>query len=499
MKKYSLLFLLAAGLGFSSCSDEFLTATSPDKIVIEEYYKTEARIFEALVAAYDPLQWPDWNGSEYNPALLITDMMADDILVGGSNATDNQGWHMMFNYNVNSERVVAGVWKCYYNGINRSNNVIDYMQYVENISPEKEALFIAEAKVLRAYYYTYLWKMWGNIPYYTKNLEFPYTGQQFKANDVYSSIIADLDDAIANGGLPMKADALTYGRVTKAMAYMLYAEAVMYQKDESRYSSALNYMTQIIDSKQYDLHPDFAEIFEDKGEWCKESIWEINFRSEGSVRSWNGPLVSGGTCLPRLISPHSWVVGVDGLDSGWGFGPVRTEAYEMYEDGDTRREGTIFDARKGSYNERYQNTGFWLNKYIARVGYADGQLADADLNWNNNLRIYRYSETLLNAAELIRLGAGAGDADGYLAQVRERAGVAPIAATIDNIINERRLEFVGEGKRYWDLIRSGKAAATLRPDAEGYRTNNWSESKKYLPIPQKEIDASQGVLTQNNY
>ena len=303
MKKYSLLFLLAAGLGFSSCSDEFLTATSPDKIVIEEYYKTEARIFEALVAAYDPLQWPDWNGSEYNPALLITDMMADDILVGGSNATDNQGWHMMFNYNVNSERVVAGVWKCYYNGINRSNNVIDYMQYVENISPEKEALFIAEAKVLRAYYYTYLWKMWGNIPYYTKNLEFPYTGQQFKANDVYSSIIADLDDAIANGGLPMKADALTYGRVTKAMAYMLYAEAVMYQKDESRYSSALNYMTQIIDSKQYDLHPDFAEIFEDKGEWCKESIWEINFRSEGSVRSWNGPLVSGGTCLPRLISP----------------------------------------------------------------------------------------------------------------------------------------------------------------------------------------------------
>ena len=231
----------------------------------------------------------------------------------------------------------------------------------------------------------------------------------------------------------------------------------------------------------------------------RESMWEINLRVEGSVRSWNGSLVSGGTCLPRFISPLSWVVGVDGLDSGWGFGPVRTEAYEMYEDGDTRREGTIFDARKGSYNERYQNTGFWLNKYIARVGYADGQLADADLNWNNNLRIYRYSETLLNAAELIRLGAGAGDADGYLAQVRERAGVAPIAATIDNIINERRLEFVGEGKRYWDLIRSGKAAATLRPDAEGYRTNNWSESKKYLPIPQKEIDASQGVLTQNNY
>ena len=194
MKKYSLLFLLAAGLGFSSCSDDFLTATSPDQIVVEEYFTTEERIFEALVAAYDPLQWPDWDGFEYNPALLITDMMADDILVGGANASDNQGWHMMFNYNVNSEKVVAGVWRCYYTGINRANNVMDFMQYVKNISPEKEALFIAEAKVLRAYYYTYLWKMWGNIPYYTKNIGYPYIGEQHKAADVAAGIIADLDD-----------------------------------------------------------------------------------------------------------------------------------------------------------------------------------------------------------------------------------------------------------------------------------------------------------------
>ncbi|CCY64983.1 putative uncharacterized protein [Prevotella sp. CAG:1124] len=71
--------------------------------------------------------------------------------------------------------------------------------------------------------------------------------------------------------------------------------------------------------------------------------------------------------------------------------------------------------------------------------------------------------------------------------------------TIENIINERRLEFVGEGKRYWDLVRTGMAATTLRPDSYGYRTNTWSESKKYLPIPQSEIDAAQGTLTQNNY
>ena len=120
---------------------------------------------------------------------------------------------------------------------------------------------------------------------------------------------------------------------------------------------------------------------------------------------------------------------------------------------------------------------------------------------SNNLRIYRYSETLLNAAELIVLTNGnVANAKKYLNDVRKRAGlISEVEATIDNIIEERHLEFVGEGKRYWDLIRTGKASTVLVPDSYGYRTNSWTESKKYLPIPQSEIDAAQGTLTQNNY
>ena len=405
----------------------------------------------------------------------------------------------MANYEALPNRVISGVWTCYYSGINRCNNVIHYMQYVENISAEKEALFIAEAKVLRAYYYTYLWKMWGNIPCYKKNLEFPYTSDQSSADEVYHAIIEDLDEAIKDGGLPMKATADTYGRITKAMAYMLYAEVVMYQKDNTRYSTALNYMNEIIESGSYDLNSDFAEIFAEEGEWCVESIWEINFKNEGALRSWNGPLVSGGTVLPRLISPNGWADGTDGRDNGWGFCPVRQETYNMFDENDSRRDGTIFNAIGKSYNPRYQDTGLWLDKYMARSGYNKDQLADGDLNWGNNLRIYRYAETLLNAAELIKLGAGSGDADGYLNKVRERAGLTGISATVENILNERRLEFIGEGKRYWDLIRSGNASSILVPDSYGYRTNSWTENKKWLPIPQSEINASYGKLTQNNY
>ena len=115
--------------------------------------------------------------------------------------------------------------------------------------------------------------------------------------------------------------------------------------------------------------------------------------------------------------------------------------------------------------------------------------------------MYRYAETLLNAAELIvRTGGDTGEASRYLNKVHHRAGLTDdVAPTIDNIVQERRLEFVGEGKRYWDLVRTGKAAATLVPDQYNYRTNAWSESKKYLPIPQSEMDAAQGTLTQNDY
>ena len=211
---------------------------------------------------------------------------------------------------------------------------------------------------------------------------------------------------------------------------------------------------------------------------------------------------AGGTVLPRLISPNGWADGTDGHDNGWGFAPVRQETYDMYADGDTRRDATCWNAAAvGSYKPRYQDTGLFLEKYVAHTGDNKDQIADGDLNWNNNLRIYRFSETLLNAAELLLSTNGdAAKAADYLNRVHHRAGLKDnLTATIDNILQERAFEFVGEGKRYWDLVRTGKAASVLVPDSYGYRTNSWTESKKYLPIPQNEIDAAQGTLTQNNY
>lgn len=450
------------------------------------------------------MEWFDWNGSQYCPIPLIYDIMADDIYPGGADMQDNRFWHLMFNFSAEPTNVCSGLWSTAYSGVNRANCVPRYMPGVADISDSKKAEYLAEAKVLRTFYYNILWKMWGNIPYYEENLSAPYICEQSTADQVYEQMTTTLEEILATDALPMRrTQSAELGRVTKATAAMLYAEIVMYQQDESRYQKALNYMEEIITSSAYALHDDFADLFEQSGEWCEESIFEINFFSNGAYRSWSSPLQAGGTCLPQLIGVSSLKGSAKYVD-GWGFSPMTAAAAALFDDNDTRKAATIYaPADEGAtYDPRYQDTGFFPAKYLPRTDGTEGQIADMNLNYNNNIRIYRYAETLLNAAELIARGySGKGTAQSYLDRVRSRAGLSPVSATVDNILAERRLEFLGEGKRYWDLVRSGKAASVLTPanDGGGYRTQSWTASKKYLPIPQNEIDAAQGTLTQNNY
>ena len=503
-KYISAAALAVAALGTTGCSDSFLEVTSPTQESIKDYMNSDAHLQEAVVACYDPLHWTDWGMGEYNPINIMSDVMADDIWVGGSDRTDNANWHYMMNFEAQPTHVIGGIWTEAYSGVKRCNDVLMYINDYEipDLTEENAKYYQAQVYTLRAMYYSWLWKFWGNVVYFDKNFEgAPYLGTQYTADEIYDFIMADLETAIALDKLPMKESDANLGRVTKATLYMLYAEVAMYQNDSQRMATALTYMKEIINSGMYALNPDYANIFTEEGEWTDESIFEVNYKSENAVRSWNGPLVAGGTVLPRLIGPNGWPDGTDGHDSGWGFCPVRQETYDRYAEGDTRRDATCWNAGAvgADYNKRYQDTGLFLEKYTAHTGGNAGQKADADLNYNNNLRVYRYAETLLNAAELVVRGAGSGDAQGWLDQVRTRAGVPSVNASLENILEERHLEFVGEGKRYWDLVRSGLAPTVLGPDQYGYRTNSWSESKKYLPIPQSEIDQAQGTLTQNNY
>lgn len=504
--KYVWMAAFIAPLTLTSCSDDFLDVTPPDRTTLEEYYSNYDHIMEAIVSVYNPMREYDWNNSQYAPLTFCSDVMADDVWVGGSGISDNQHLQKMFNFNSteNSGDALTGIWNQSYKGVRNANDVLTYLDWAKaNLTQSQYNTFEAEAKVLRAFYYMQLWKFYGNIPFYMENLSSPYIAEQKKADEVYNTVITDLESAINLNALPLQWDATNIGRVNQATAYMIYAEMVMYQNDESRYSKALGYMREIInDTEDYGLNPDYSNIFLESGEWTSESIFEICYKDDGAVRSWNdGYINAGGTIYPRLISPRDYKES-DGVDNGWGFEPVRLETAELFDEGDVRKDATIFDATGKNYDTKsYQNTGLWLKKYIAYKANNADQKADGDLNFNNNLRIYRFAETLLNASELIvRTNGDQGEAERYLNLVHHRAGLTDNkAANIDNIIDERHKEFVGEGKRYWDLVRTGKAATVLVPDAYGYRTNSWTEKKKYLPIPLSEIDAAQGTITQNDY
>jgi hypothetical protein len=510
MKKLIILSsIVISALSLNSCTDNFLTVQSASKLLADgTYYNTKAHLTEALVAAYDPLKWFDYSFGQYESLPFVSDVMSDDVMTGGSDQNDCLYLHKMSNYSALPTSVCSNSWTICYSGVNRSNIVLQFINNAADMTDAEKAEYKAEATVLRSFFYKVLWKYWGNIPYYEKNLTSPYLCQQSNHDQVYGKIAAALETIIDQKVLPVKSASGSEGHVTQAMAEMLYAEVVMYQNDNTRYSKALGYMKDIIGSTKYSLVNDYASMWESTGEWGTESIFEINYTAKNGAHDWGSAIATGGSVYPKLIGINS-LNGSPDYVGGWGFEPVCKSAYTMFDATDKRRDASILNfatyatVTGASYAPRYEDTGYFMRKYLPRVGGNAGYTASADMNYNNNIRVYRYAETLLNAAELtLATNGGAdagGQAQGYLNTVRSRAGLATIPVSIDNIMNERHLEFVGEGKRYWDLIRSGKASTVLVPGSALNRTVGWSVSKKYLPLPQSDVDSGQGTLTQNNY
>lgn len=349
-------------------------------------------------------------------------------------------------------------------------------------------------------------------------MNLPYVGPQLSPDEVYAQIIKDVDASIASfkeAGVKYSTNGgANSGRASLAAALMLKARVVMYQKDNAKYAEAASGLAEIIASGEFELTSKYADIWVDEGEFNKESIFEANHIGEG--KDWGNQWATGGTNLPAYISPSTLSDPTNTYEDGWGFGPVREETYEMFAAGDTRREASIRDYRGkgtggnvgdkveiasgGSYVIRFQDTGFWLAKYAARKGYhkPTGTIA---LNYCNNLRIFRYAETLLAYAELVGV-EGVAEQKGISAQqcldmVRDRAFGDTnhrVAVNKQNIINENHYEFVGEGHRYYDVVRWGITEVLNVDNVPGINSaRTWKSHNKYVAIPQGDIDATKGT------
>ncbi len=171
----------------------------------------------------------------------------------------------------------------------------------------------------------------------------------------------------------------------------------------------------------------------------------------------------------------------------------------MFDPTDLRRDVAILDIEAWaaansdvSFVEGFEHTGYYNRKYLARQG--DLNTGDANLTNPNNYRAIRYADVLLMAAEALqRGGIDEGRAQGYLNAVRERAGLAPVTVTgpdlLEAIYLDRRLELVGEGHHFFDLVRTGRAAAAI----DGFT----SGKHEVFPIPSIEIELAGNRWAQN--
>lgn len=484
-------------VGVAGCSDDFLSASSTEKqeAGAPAY---EGAILANLASAYQILLFDSYANQNYNSIPLMSDLRSDDIFKGGGDAGDQRQLYLLSLFTSTPQELPEGLWAILYSGIARANNAISACENAVEVPEEKVNQYKAEAHFLRAYYTHWLWKFWGNVPYFEEPLTTPpYMTRQYTADEIYAEIMQDIDVATTDGWLPMSTTGSNTGRINKATALMLKARVVMYQKDQSRYAEVTANMAEIINSNEYDLFGDFAAMWLDENEFCKESIFEVNHLPEGKI--WANGWQGYGTNLPAFISPNGLNTGnkTGDFKGGWGFGPVRQSTWDIYEGGDTRREGSINKWEPEQYTARFQDTGLFMAKYAARVGY--NPQGDVDLNYCNNLRVFRYAEALLTYAEMVVMHGqspvGGITAQACLDEVRLRAfgKASSIPATTENIKLERRREFVGEGMRFWDIVRWGDTALLNENLTEYNSVRSWNDNWKYLPIPQSEIDKTAGT------
>ena len=518
MKKYKLIIIIAIAGFLTSCGEDYLTLY-PSSDVVAGAPATQDVIEQNLTGAYQIMLFDAYASSLWMPVNGFFDICTDDIYIGGGSAEDQPYAQLTALFRPTPVTGPSGWWSIFFAGLKRCNGTLEAINNAVDVQPATLARLKAETLTLRAYYVHWLWKAYGNIPYFDKAWTGePFIARQHSFNEIYPIIIADLEEAIKTPEFPMTTTGAATGRITKAMAMMTKARVVLYFKDQSKYGEILADMKTIIAHKDFSLITSVSGsnsgnttnpvewIFLREGEFSSESIFEVNHTSVGgNWGGWNG--FGNYTC--RFTGARTLPSDSD-FDSGWGFCPVQREAYAIFEDGDYRKEASVIEFPDNYNNGGYQSTGLFLKKYIARKGYNDGTIGDPSFRWENNKRIYRIAEAYLNAAELEFYAGGQATAQPYLDAIRDRAfGNADhrIPATLNNIKLERRREFFGEGLRFWDLLRWGTdeketpiATVLTRTDLSIPISRTWDDNKKFMPIPQGEIDKTKGTefeLTQN--
>ncbi len=350
-----------------------------------------------------------------------------------------------------------------YQVVNQANNIIEAAPNVTDATEVQKNTAAGEAYFSRGLAFMNAAMLWGGIPgvYGTLGITLPLepsrkaeSRPRASLQETWAQIESDLQKSIP---LLPEASAAAPARISKAAARGMLARMYLYLKN---YAQASDLATQVINDPKFQLVADYASIF--TGKLSAESILELQFDNadQSAIRNWYIPTSGGGR---GDLAAHD-------------------EFYNSIPANDDRKKLYAYDS----------NAKFYYPTKYAKAGNID------------NIHVLRIAEMYLIRAEADYL-AGKGDPLADLNKVRTRAKLDPLTAinSIDDILNERKVEFAFEGQRWYDLLRTGKAltvlAAVPRSNAPGAPATLTDPNRQVMPIPSVELNANPNAVQNDAY
>lgn len=427
-------------------------------------------------------EW-DWGGGlVFQNDLILQDIASDDMEKKWSADGDQPWMDEINNFTFTSTNGGPnGLWKYDYEGVKRVNLAISLLtkpdlEAITGITTERKNQLLGEAYFLRCYYYFSLVTNFGDVPLIlapvkTYQESFEVAVRADKAL-VWDQIKADL--ALAKPLLPNSkySNSTEKWRVSKGAVIALQAKAALYTE---KWQDVIDFVSELEALGFYSLNSNYFSSFQTSSEFAEdENIFVYDHQTNQNPRKGDG------ICAPL----------------GWGFFAPSTDFLNAFEANDPRKLYTV-DAPNQ-----------WVNKLL---GSLDGTYKGNDDAPTNKVYM-RFADALLWASEAYLETGDFTNAIGYINKIRQRArnsvdatGGTPPAGTLPDrpastdkttvknwLISERRVELGFESQRMLDLKRWGIAKSVMT--AQG---KNFQDKHSLYPIPQSEIDASAGTLTQN--
>ena len=481
-KLYLLLIPMVLVAMMTSCS--FLDIDTENKIATSEIdYTKTSEMYQPVIGAYSKLRWP---GMHWINNILWTGR-DDDMTSGRDN---DQQDALRFGYRggyqcPNSFWGLNNAWITAYDVIRTCNSTLEALdQYAAYIEPGSNDYadyksYRGEVITIQAWSYYMMVTSFGACVILDDNNQTRFV--RSTREHVCEHVLAKLDSVIPDMKRMRPNQMPHQGAFTAFSAEALAARFAMLLGD---YAKVETLTDDIIQNGGFSLYPDYYNLFKIPGKLCDESLMEVQVTDFGlatgdyiGIDQW---FVCMGATLSGTVDSNPVSI------SGWNF----CQYNRMFVDwvkarGETvRLETSVLESgTKTREDFMIEGSSFFNGK--AYLPYNQMTAGNTDWGRNNNVRLLRYAEVLLmNAEAKVRNGKSGDDP---FNEVRTRAAMpTKTGVTLDDILDERRMELCGEwGLRYTDLVRCGLADEVLNNPAlvRDQASGEWTEQKAYWPVP----------------